>query len=105
MHVYPHRHGAFYFSLKACVAAAQFTDLQQKEQLAKLAMARSELAAAPATRKFKFVSGVNEQVCHALCACLLPPCFGNVCDVWSRWHALLLSPSLGKTMLHSQASR
>ena len=49
--------------LMACVAAVQFTDLQQKEQLAKLAMARSELAAAPATRKFKFVSGVNSQVC------------------------------------------
>ena len=58
----------------ACAAAAQFTDLQQKEQLAKLAMARSELAAAPSTRKFKFVSGVNSQVCPgqaALCVSLL----------------------------------
>ena len=66
----------------ACVAAAQFTDLQQKEQLAKLAMARSELAAAPATRKFKFVSGVNEQVClarAALCACLLPTLLWQAC--------------------------
>jgi hypothetical protein len=43
--------------------AAQFTELQQKEQLAKLALARQSLAAAPATRKFKFVSGVNDQVC------------------------------------------
>ena len=49
-------------ALTAWAAAAQFTDLQQKEQLAKLAMARSELAAAPSTRKFKFVSGVNSQV-------------------------------------------
>ena len=64
------------FALTARVAAAQFTDLQQKEQLAKLAMARSELAAAPSTRKFKFVSGVNSQVGpgHAapcVCVCLL----------------------------------
>ncbi len=42
----------------------QFTELQQKEQLAKLASAREALAAAASgTRKFKFVSGVNEQVC------------------------------------------
>ena len=43
--------------------APQFTELQQKEQLAKLASAREALAAAASgTRKFKFVSGVNEQV-------------------------------------------
>ena len=43
--------------------AAQFTELQQKEQLAKLASAREALAAAASgTRKFKFVSGVNDQV-------------------------------------------
>ena len=42
--------------------AAQFTELQQKEQLAKLASAREALAAAASgTRKFKFVSGVNDQ--------------------------------------------
>ena len=40
----------------------QFTDLQQKEQLAKLAMARNDLASAPSTKKFKFVSAVNDQV-------------------------------------------
>ena len=40
----------------------QFTDLQQKEQLAKLAMARNDLASAPSTKKFKFVSAVNNQV-------------------------------------------
>ena len=45
--------------LPLCV---QFTELQQKEQLAKLAMARESLATAPATRKFKFVSALNEQV-------------------------------------------
>ena len=45
--------------LPLCV---QFTELQQKEQLAKLAMAREGLATAPATRRFKFVSALNEQV-------------------------------------------
>jgi len=40
----------------------QFTDLQQKEQLAKLAMARNDLASAPSAKKFKFVSAVNDQV-------------------------------------------
>lgn len=40
----------------------QFTDLQRQEQLAKLALARQALVAAPATKKFKFVSAVNEQV-------------------------------------------
>lgn len=44
----------------------QFTELQQKEQLAKLALARQQLAAAPTTKKFKFVSGVNDQVCTSL---------------------------------------
>ena len=44
------------------LCAVQFTELQQKEQLAKLAMARTDLATAPSTRKFKFVSNVNEQV-------------------------------------------
>ncbi|BDA49057.1 ADP,ATP carrier protein 1 [Coccomyxa sp. Obi] len=39
----------------------QFTELQQKEQLAKLAMARQALASAPTTKKFKFISGVNDQ--------------------------------------------
>jgi hypothetical protein len=42
--------------------AAQFTELQQKEQLAKLAMARNALATAPATKKFRFISAVNDQV-------------------------------------------
>ena len=51
------------------LCAAQFTELQQKEQLAKLAMARSDLAAAPSARKFKFVSGVNEQVSLGSCSC------------------------------------
>ena len=40
----------------------QFTELQQKEQLAKLAMARQALATAPATKKFRFISAVNDQV-------------------------------------------
>ena len=44
------------------LCTVQFTELQQKEQLAKLAMARTDLASAPSTRKFKFVSNVNEQV-------------------------------------------
>lgn len=47
--------------------SVQFTELQQKEQLAKLAMARTDLAAAPSTRKFKFVSNVNEQVSLRSC--------------------------------------
>ena len=51
------------------VCAAQFTELQQKEQLAKLAMARSDLAAAPSARRFKFVSQVNEQVSLGSCLC------------------------------------
>jgi hypothetical protein len=41
-------------------AGAQFTELEQKEQLAKLASAREALATA-GTKKFKFVSGVNDQ--------------------------------------------
>ncbi len=45
----------------------QFTELQQKEQLAKLAMARQALASAPTTKKFKFISGVNDQVCVCQC--------------------------------------
>ena len=51
---------------------AQFTELQQKEQLAKLAMARTDLATAPSARKFKFVSNVNEQVSLLRC-CLNHP--------------------------------
>ena len=46
---------------------AQFTELQQKEQLAKLAMARNDLAAAPSARKFKFISNVNSQVSVRSC--------------------------------------
>lgn len=44
------------------VSAAQFTDAQQKEQLAKLAMARQALSTAPAAKRFKFISAVNDQV-------------------------------------------
>ena len=49
------------------VLPVQFTELQQKEQLAKLAMARNDLAAAPSARKFKFISNVNSQVSVRSC--------------------------------------
>ena len=49
------------------LCTVQFTELQQKEQLAKLAMARTDLATAPSARKFKFVSNVNEQVSPGSC--------------------------------------
>ncbi len=64
-------------------AGAQFTEAQQKEQLAKLALARQALATAPATKRFKFISAVNSQVpCRSLflrsaavsgCACACAP--------------------------------
>ena len=52
----------------------QFTDAQQKEQLAKLAMARQALSTAPAAKKFKFISAVNDQVPLPLRSLLRVPC-------------------------------
>lgn len=58
--------------LTVCMAGLQFTELQQKEQMAKLAMARNDLASAPSARKFKFISAVNDQVkALSLCSCML----------------------------------
>ncbi len=66
-----------------CVMCAQFTELQQKEQMAKLAMARQALASAPTTKKFKFISGVNDQVCAHL------P--WNQRFLAAQWHTIALS--------------
>ena len=66
----------------------QFTEAQQKEQLAKLAMARQALATAPATKRFKFISGVNSQV--------WPPCLvGPCCE--GQWRCPALSVNMDRS--------
>lgn len=90
----------------------QFTELQQKEQLAKLASAREALAAAASgTRKFKFVSGVNEQVCYwRVCviqkAAVLHHCITDIsampCGLYPGAEVRLMSGANIGSQLHSR---
>ena len=85
----------------ACCVRVQFSDLNKKEQLAKLAEARTA-ASLPGSNKYKFVSAVNEQVLpactdHAWC-CTSPSGHGcmRLAPATDSWPVLTRKASHGQ---------